>query len=102
MIYDRNSIDYQVNLEALHEMEDSVPMTIRERKFLRKWVKKGHEIDSNPWDYADSDGMPLNYLQAFRLEFGYSSGPWDYWKGPDSQPLWDDNLKCFISKDDFC
>lgn len=94
-MFDKKSIDYQVNLETLHEMEEIVPMTLRERRCIRKWVKKGHEVESNPWNYLDADGLPLNYLQAFRLEFGYSSGPWDYWKGPDTQLLWDDEQKCF-------
>ena len=100
MIYDKNSIDYQVNIWALHEMEEIVPMTLYERKCIRKWVRTGHEIESNPWDYTDSDGLPLNYLQAFRLKYGFSSGPWDSWKGPEHQPLWCDELKCFIPKDE--
>ena len=75
---DKDSIDYQVNLVALQEMEEVVPMTLRE-----------------------SDGMPLNYLQAFRIRFGYSSGPWDYWKGSDTQLLWDEQSHCFLSKDEF-
>ena len=70
---DKDSIDYQVNLVALQEMEEAVPMTLRERRCLRKWVYKGNEVESNPWNYMDSDGMPLNYLQAFRIRFGYSS-----------------------------
>ncbi len=82
MMHDKHSIDYQINLYALHEMEEVVPMTLHERNHLRSWVRSGHEIDSNPWNYLDSDGMPLNYLQAFRLEFGYTAGPWDAWKGP--------------------
>ncbi len=100
-MYDRNSIDYQVNIQALQEMEEVVPMTIWERNSLRKWVRQGHELESNPWDYSDEDGYPLNYLQAFRLNYGYSSGPWDYWKGPETQLLWDENCKCFRSKDEF-
>ena len=63
---DKDSIDYQVNLVALQEMEEVVPMTLRERCCLRKWVRQGNEVESNPWNYMDSDGMPLNYLQAFR------------------------------------
>lgn len=102
MKIDKHSIDYQINLMALHEMEDLVPMTRNERRCIRKWVKGGHEVESNPWDYKDCDGYPLNYLQAFRLKYGYPSGPWDYWKGPDEQPLWNEELQCFISKDDLC
>jgi len=100
VIYDKYSVDYQVNLCALQEMEEFVPMTLQERQYLRKWVRSGHEIDSNPWDFRDSDGMPLNYLQAFRIEYGYSSGPWDYWKGPDLQPLWCEERKCFLHRDE--
>ncbi len=53
---DKDSIDYQVNLVALQEMEEAVPMTLRERRCLRKWVYKGNEVESNPWNYMDSDG----------------------------------------------
>ena len=102
MRYDKKSADYHVNMFAFHEMDECVPMTKPERDSLRNWAKKGYDIDTNPWDYLDADGMPLNYLQAYRLHYGYSSGPWDYWKGPESQTYWDDTLKCFIPKDDFC
>ncbi len=98
--YDHHSIDYQVNILALEEMEGIVPMTIRERNALRKWVRTGHELESNPWQDIDSDGIPLNYLQAFRLHHGYSSGPWDYWRGPETQGLWDESRKCYIYRDD--
>lgn len=100
MMYDKNSIDYQVNLESLREMEECVPMTRRERDCLRKWIRKGHDLDTNPWDLIDSDELPLSYLQAFRLEYGYSSGPWDYWKGSEHQTYWCEDLKCFLSKDE--
>lgn len=98
---DKDSIDYQVNLAALQEMEDIVPMTRRERHCLRKWVHRGNEVESNPWNYMDCDGMPLNYLQAFRITFGYSSGPWDYWKGSDTELLWYELNHCFLSRDEF-
>ena len=100
MLYDITSIEYQVNVWSLREMEEIIPMTLYERKCIRKWVRKGHEVESNPWGYLDSDGMPLNYLQAYRLYYGYSSGPWDYWKGPERQPLWCDERKCFLRKDE--
>ena len=47
MRVDKDSIDYQVNLVALQEMEEAVPMTLRERRCLRKWVHKGNEVESN-------------------------------------------------------
>ena len=52
---DKNSMDYQLNLLALEEMENLVPMTLHERTCIRKWVKSGHEIESNPWHYLDAD-----------------------------------------------
>ncbi len=102
MRYDRTSDEYQINWEAFHEMDEVVPMTKPERDELRRWVKKGNDIESNPWNFIDSDGYPLNFLQAYRLQNGYSSGPWDFWKGPEYQPYWDDATKSFIPKDDFC
>lgn len=100
--YDKHSIDYKLNMMAFHEMNNCVPMTKPERDAVRNWVKNGYELESNPWDYKDCDGQLLNYLQAYRLNYGYSSGPWDYWKGPDTQAYWDDYRKCFISKEDYC
>lgn len=100
IIHDKDSIDYQLNLCALHEMEDAVPMTKRERFMLRQWVRSGHEIESNPWEYLDSDGWQLNYLQAYRLEYGYSSGPWDCWKGPENQLYWCSQRKCYVRYDE--
>lgn len=102
MKIDKDSMDFHLNMEILHEMEDLVPMTRSERRSLRKWVLQGNEVESNPWDYCDGDGIPLNFLQAFRLHYGYSSGPWDYWKGPYTQLYWDNDRKTFISPDDFC
>ena len=81
MKLDKTSIDYQMNLEELREMEECVPMTLPERHAIRKWVHDGNDVESNPWDYRDGDEVQLNFLQAFRLEFGYSSGPWDCWRG---------------------
>lgn len=101
MIYDKDSVDYQINIWSLREMEEIVPMTLFERKCLRRWVRSGHDLESNPWDYLDSDGMPLNYLQAHRIKYGYASGPWDSWKGPEYQTLWSEELKRFLRKDEF-
>lgn len=97
---ERLFIDYQLNLLALEEMENIIPMTAVERDSLRKWVWKGHNPESNPWNYCDAEGYPLNYLHAFRLKHGSSNGPWDYWNGPGTQLLWDDLAKCYRSKDE--
>ena len=102
MRYPKKSMDYHMNMEAFHDMDERIPMTRPEREALRYWAQKGYDIETNPWNYQDCDGWPLNYLQAYRLKNGYSSGPWDYWKGPGEQPLWDDTAKCFIHKEDYC
>jgi len=96
MLYDKHSIDYQVNLYALHEMEEIVPMTLYERSRIRDWVKSGHELESNPWNYLDSDGYPLNFLQAYRLRYGCSHGPWDYWRDSDSATYWSEEEHRFV------
>lgn len=100
MMYDRHSLDYQLNQMTLREMEEIVPMTAPERSRIREWVRNGHPLGTNPWDYSDEEGYPLNFLQAFRLHYGCPSGPWDYWKGPETQALWDDDMKCFRHRDD--
>ena len=57
MIYDKSSFDYQSNKAELEVMEIYVPMTIRERTAIRSWVKRGHNIGSNPWDYWYGEEM---------------------------------------------
>ena len=56
MIYDKDSMYYQLNQAELEDMERHVPMTIRERTAIRFWVRRGHSVESNPWDYRDSSG----------------------------------------------
>ena len=98
--YPKDSVDFEVNLESLREMEEVVPLTKQERYELRSWVRKGYDVESNPWGYLDSDGFLMNYIQAYRLEFGYSSGPWDAWKGPASQPYWSVDIHGFVWPND--
>ena len=100
MRYLKGSDDYEINRFALKEMEELVPMTLPERTAIRKWVRDGYELESNPWEYKDHMGFELNYLHAYRIENGYSSGPWDAWNGPITQELWNDDLKCFIPKNE--
>lgn len=80
MKYSRGSVDYAVNVESLREMEELVPMTSYERSRLRGWVKEGNDVESNPWNFLNADGSEMNYLEAFRIRFGYSHGPWDSWE----------------------
>ena len=67
---DKDSIDYQVNLAALQEMEEAVPMTLRERQYLRKWVHKGNEVESNPWNYMDSAAGFPHQIWLFQRPVG--------------------------------
>ncbi len=80
MIYKKGSVDYEINLASMHEMEELIPMTVSERNDLHKWVWGGHDVDSNPWDYCEEDGSPMNYLKAKRVIFGASHGLWDDWE----------------------
>ena len=80
MTYRKGSSDFSLNLVALSEMEEIVPMTSFERAYIRAWVKSGHDLDSNPWNYLESDGVPMNYLKAYRIRYGASHGTWDHWE----------------------
>ena len=80
MIYKRGTVDYDVNLCSLHEMEEVVPMTLLERARLRGWAKAGHDVDTNPWNLFEPDGSEMNFLKAHRIRFGYSHGLWDAWE----------------------
>ena len=100
MIYEKHTMDYELNLQALREMEDLVPMIRSERSALCRWNRSGHDVDANPWNYCDTDGIQMNYLRAFRIEFGYSSGPWDAWRESGYRPYWDDRLQCFVAQED--
>ena len=91
MIYDKDSMSYQLNKVELEDMERHVPMTLQERTAIRFWVRRGHSVESNPWDYRDSSGELMNFLQAFRIRFGYVRGPWDYWHGEESCSYHDDD-----------
>ena len=56
MRYVKNSVEYEVNWEAFHEMEELIPMTRSEHSHLHRWVKEGYDVDSNPWKYFEMDG----------------------------------------------
>ena len=80
MIYQSESFEFKMNRAAFHEMEAVVPMTSIERSQFLYWVLIGHDLDSNPWDYFEPDGSPMNFLKARRIRYGYSHGPWDSWE----------------------
>ena len=80
MKYWKGSPEFEYNMDAMHEMEDSIPMTRYERDNLHIWVQHGHDIDTNPWKIFETDGTPMGFLKAFRVQFGYPHGPWDSWE----------------------
>ncbi len=94
LTYRRGSVDFKVNLVALREMEEVVPMTAQERRCLRNWAKGGHDIDSNPWNYFEPDRSEMNYLKARRILFGSSHGPWDGWEY-DTPTIWHEETRFF-------
>lgn len=94
---DKKSIEYQLNKVALREMEEVVPMLPCERNAIRKWVRMGHEVESNPWGYYDADGFMLNYLQAFRINSGCL---WDHLNGSDDPGFWSVDRRSFTPLDE--
>lgn len=68
---DCDPVDHAIDLAALHDVEERLPMLNSERKSLRSWVSFGHSPDTNPWHYTDSDGLELSYLEAYRYHHGY-------------------------------
>ena len=59
---------------------ESVLDCLRAEHYAVDWVKDGHDVESNPWDYLNDDGSEMNYLQCLRIRNGYSQGPWDSWE----------------------
>ena len=80
MIYAKGSSEYDMNFASLREMEEAIPMTLSERSRLHWWAKRGNDINTNPWKFFEPDGLPMNFLKAFRIQFGAPPGPWDSWE----------------------
>jgi len=56
--------------EELTAYEESEPMTLPERKELRKWVKAQNSVHSNPGLWAYENGNEMDFLDALRFEDG--------------------------------
>ena len=63
-----SAVEKEYFREKLREFEDTVPMTHPERTALRRWVRSGHDINSNPWGYCYGNGWELSYLEALRID----------------------------------
>jgi len=46
---------------------EQVPMTIRERRELRKWTKFSNAPFGNPWGICDDTGWEMNFIDAYRI-----------------------------------
>lgn len=55
-------------LERLSEYEENCCLTHSERIQLRRWVKYGNDINSNPWGYCYDDGWELDFITALRMD----------------------------------
>lgn len=57
--------------QELKTYKESVPMTLSEQKELRKWVKGGNSVHSNPGLWAYENGNEMDFLDALRFEDGF-------------------------------
>ena len=46
MKFKKGTPEFEYNLDAMHELEDCVPMTRPERTLLHYWVQFGNDIDT--------------------------------------------------------
>lgn len=54
--------------EQLRECEAYRSLTPSERSGLLLWLKRGNDLNSNPWGYHYSDGWQMDYITALRLD----------------------------------
>ncbi|HCR41431.1 MAG TPA: hypothetical protein DIW41_11065 [Lachnospiraceae bacterium] len=55
--------------KELREYEENEPMTLSERREVRKWVRKGNSVRENPWNTAYENGYVMSFLDALRIEY---------------------------------
>ena len=55
----------------LKDFEQRTPMTVKERRKLRKWVEEGNSVYSNPHDLYDDKGRLMDFLSACHVEKDY-------------------------------
>ena len=80
MKFRKGTPEFEYNMDAMHEMEEFVPMTRSERDRLHDWVWYGNDINTNPWKIFEPDGTSMCFLKALRVRQGCSHGPWDSWE----------------------
>ena len=62
-------LEKQLQREQLSEYESNFTLTRLERQLLRRWVRHGNDVISNPWHYGD-DGWKLDFITALRIDLG--------------------------------
>lgn len=63
-------LEKQLMLEQLSEYESQYHLTRQERQQLRRWVRDGNDINSNPWNYEYDDGWKMDFICALRTDEG--------------------------------
>lgn len=66
----RSSLEKQLMLEQLSEYEAQYILTRQERQQLRRWVRDGNDVTSNPWHYEYGDGWEMDFICALRMDEG--------------------------------
>jgi len=60
------------------------PMTIRERRQLRKWIKSSNNPFCNPWGICDENGYEISFIDAYRTILEHENDIDDYLDFDDS------------------
>lgn len=63
-------LEKQLILEQLSEYESQYHLTRQERQQLRRWVRSGNDVTSNPWHYEYGDGWEMDFICALRMDEG--------------------------------
>lgn len=66
----RSPLEKQLQREQLLEYESHFNLTPLERQLLRRWVRYGNDVISNPWHYESGDGWELDFICALRTDLG--------------------------------
>ena len=66
----RSTLEKQLQLEQLLEYESQHTLTHQERRQLRRWVRGGNDVTSNPWHYEYDDGWEMDFICALRMDEG--------------------------------
>ena len=61
-------LEKQLMLEQLSEYESQYHLTRQERQQLRRWVRCGNDVTSNPWHYEYGDGWEMDFIYALRMD----------------------------------